>query len=98
MKPYNEWTRIEKLQHLIRTLRELIEEDKTLDFRSMLYQAESKLHEAYKQAGWHCVSPIRNGSATESIFSGTLEACQEYVSIWLEAHPGDKGNLIISPL
>ena len=88
--------RITHLQSAIHTLRILRNEG--VDLTTTIEQAESKLHELHKQAGWHCVSPIRNGSATESIFCGTLDQCQEYVSIWLNAHPEDKGNIIISPL
>ena len=88
--------RITHLQSAIYTLRILRNEG--VDLTTTIEQAECKLHELQKQACWHCVSPIRNGSATDSIFCGTLENCQEYVSIWLEAHTEDKGNIIISPL
>lgn len=88
--------RITHLQSAIHTLRILRNEG--VDLTSTIEQAESKLHELCKEAGWHSVSPIRNGSATESVFCGSLDRCQEYVSIWLNAHPEDKGNIIISPL
>ena len=88
--------RITHLQSAIYTLRILRNEG--MELTSTIEQAESKLHELQRQAGWHCVSKIRNGSATESIFCGTLDQCQEYVSIWRNVHPEDKGNLIISPL
>lgn len=96
MTPLTLEQRITHLQSAIYTLRILRNEG--VDLTSTIEQAESKLHELQKQAGWHCVSPIRNGSATESIFCSTLDQCQEYVSIWLEAHPEEKGNIIISPL
>ena len=96
MAPLTLEQRITHLQSAIYTLRILRNEG--VDLTTTIEQAECKLHELQKQAGWHCVSPIRNGSATDSIFCGTLENCQEYVSIWLEAHPEDKGNIIISPL
>ena len=88
--------RITHLQSAIYTLRILRNEG--VDLTATIEQAESKLHELHRQAGWHCVSPIRNGCATESIFCGTHDQCKEYVSIWLNAHPEDKGNIIISPL
>ncbi len=87
---------IKHLQSAIYTLRILRNEG--VDLTSTIEQSESKLHELQKQAGWHCVSPIRNGCATNSIFSGTLEACKEYASILLEYHPEEKGNIIITPL
>ncbi len=87
---------IKHLQSAIYTLRIL--RDEGVDLTTIIEQAESKLHEMYKQAGWHCVSPIRNGCATESIFSGTLQACRECVSMLLKYHPEEKGNFIISPL
>ena len=96
MAPLTLEQRITHLQSAIYTLRILRNEG--VGLTSTIEQAESKLHELQKQAGWHCVSPIRNGSATESIFFGTQEACKEYVSFYLKAHPEDKGNIIISPL
>ena len=88
--------KIKHLQSAIYTLR-LLNND-GVDLIAAIEQAESRLFELWKQAGWHCVSPIRNGSATESIFFGTHEECQKFVSDWLEDHPEDKGNLIITPL
>ena len=97
MKELTPKQRIEKLQFVIKLLRELMDEDPTLNLRTTLEQAEDKLREAYKAAKWHCVSLIENGTATDVVFEGTHEACQEYTSIWLEAHPEDKGKFIITP-
>ena len=72
--------------------------DEGVDLTNAIVPAESKLHEMLKQAGWYSVSPIRNGSATESIFFGTHEECQKFVSEWLKYYQEDKGHLIISPL
>ena len=96
MAPLTLEQRITHLQSAIYTLRILRNEG--VDLTTTIEQAESKLHELQKQAGWHCVSPIRNASATKSIFCGTLDQCKEFVSIWLNANPEDKGNIIISPL
>ena len=98
MKAQTPKQRIEKLQFAIKVIRECQEENPELDYSDIIERAEQKLHEACKEAGWHCVSPIVNGQARESVFQGTHEACTEYVSIWLEAHPEDKGNFIITPL
>ena len=97
MKELTPKQRIEKLQFVIKLLRELMDEDPKLNLRVTIEQAEDKLREAYKAAGWHCVSLIENGTATAVLFQGTHEACTEYVSIWLEAHPEDKGKFIITP-
>ena len=89
--------RIEKLQFAIKVIRECHDENPDLDYRDIIERAEQKLREAYKAAKWHCVSLIENGTATDVVFEGTHEACQEYTSIWLEAHPEDKGKFIITP-
>ena len=97
MKDLTPKQRIEKLQFAIKVIRECQDENPELAYRDIIERAEQKLREAYKAAGWHCVSPIVDGQARESIFQGTHEACQEYTSIWLEAHPEDKGKFIITP-
>ena len=88
--------KIKHLQSAIYTLR-LLNND-GVDLIAAIEQAESRLFELWKQAGWHCVSPIRNGSATESVFCAPIDRCQKFVSDWLKEHPEDKGNLIITPL
>ena len=88
--------RISLLYSSIRNLRHLRYEG--IDSTSVIEQAKSKVLELERQAGWHCVSPIRNGSATESIYCGPLEDCKNFVSGWLKGHPEDKGNIIITPL
>lgn len=87
---------IELLQKVIYSLR-LLHND-GVDLAAAIEQAESRLHELGKQLGWYSVSPIRNGSATESVFCGTHEECQKFVSDWLKEHPEDKGNIIITPI
>ena len=97
MKELTPKQRIEKLQFVIKLLRELMDEDPKLNLRVTIEQAEDKLREAYKAAGWHCVSLIENGTATAVLFQGPHDHCTEYVSIWLDAHPEDKGKFIITP-
>ena len=97
MKELTPKQRIEKLQFVIKLLRELMDEDPKLNLRVTIEQAEDKLREAYKAAGWHCVSLIENGTATDVLFEGTHEACQEYASILVEGQPVYKGNIIITP-
>ena len=97
MKELTPKQRIEKLQFVIKLLRELMDEDPKLNLRVTIEQAEDKLREAYKAAGWHCVSLIENGTATDVLFQGPHDQCTEYVSIWLDAHPEDKGKFIITP-
>ena len=97
MKELTPKQRIEKLQFVIKLLRELMDEDPKLNLRVTIEQAEDKLREACKAAGWHCVSLIENGTATAVLFQGPHDQCTEYVSIWLEAHPEDKGKFIITP-
>ena len=97
MKELTPKQRIEKLQFVIKLLRELMDEDPKLNLRVTIEQAEDKLREAYKAAGWHCVSLIENGTATAVLFQGPHDQCTEYVSIWLDAHPEDKGKFIITP-
>ena len=97
MKALTPKQRIEKLQFAIKVIRECQDENQDLDYRDIIERAEQKLREAYKAAGWHCVSLIENGTATDVVFEGTHEACQEYTSIWIEAHPEDKGKFIITP-
>ena len=89
-------TQILLLQSALHNMRIL--RDEGVDLTNAIVPAESKLHEMLKQAGWYSVSPIRNGSATESVFCGTHEECQKFVSDWLKEHPEDKGNIIITPL
>ena len=88
--------KIKHLQSAIYTLR-LLNND-GVDLIAVIEQAKSKVLELERQAGWHCVSPIRNGSATESIYCGSLEDCKNFVSGWLRGHPEDKGNIIITPI
>lgn len=88
--------RISLLYSSIRILRNLRYEG--IESTAVIEQAKSKLLELERQAGWHCVSPIRNGSATESIYCGKLEDCKNFVSGWLRGHPEDKGNIIITPI
>ena len=97
MKELTPKQRIEKLQFAIKVIRECQDENPELDYRDIIERAEDKLREAYKAAGWHCVSLIENGTATDVLFQGPHDQCTEYVSIWLEAHPEDKGNLLITP-
>ena len=97
MKELTPKQRIKKLQFVIKLLRELMDEDPKLNLRVTIEQAEDKLREAYKAAGWHCVSLIENGTATAVLFQGPHDQCTEYVSIWLDAHPEDKGKFIITP-
>ena len=87
---------IDLLQKVIYSMR-LLHND-GVDLTAAIEQAESRLHELGNQLGWYSVSPIRDGSATESVFCGTHEECQKFVSYWLKVHPEDKGNIIISPL
>ena len=88
--------RISLLYSSIRFLRNLRYEG--IDSTAVIEQAKSKVLELERQAGWHCVSPIRNGSATESIYCGPFEDCKNFVSGWLKGHPEDKGNIIITPV
>ena len=90
-----EW-KIKNLHLALCTLR-LLNND-GVELTTAIEQADSKFHELCKQAGWQSVSPIRNGSAIESVFCGSHEDCQVFVSNWLKVHPEDKGNIIISPL
>ena len=89
-------TQILLLQSALHNMRIL--RDEGVDLTNAIVPAESKLHEMLKQAGWYSVSPIRNGSATESIYCGKLEDCKNFVSGWLRGHPEDKGNIIITPI
>lgn len=97
MKPELLKDRIERLQHALRVLRDLQYEDPTAGMASTIEQVESKLRQVCHEAGWHCVSLIENGTATDVVFEGPHDHCTEYVSIWLEAHPEDKGKFIITP-
>ena len=87
---------IDLLQKVIYSLR-LLQND-GVELTAAIEQADSRLHELGNQLGWYSVSPIKDGSATESVFYGTHEECQKFVSDWLKEHPEDKGNLIITPL
>ena len=87
---------IDLLQKVIYSLR-LLHND-GVELTAAIEQAESRLHELGNQLGWYSVSPINDGQATESVFYGTHEECQKFVSDWLKEHPEDKGNLIITPL
>ena len=89
-------SQISLLQSSIFNMRILLDEG--VDLTDAIEEADSKLLELERQAGWYCVSPIRNGSATESIYCGPLEDCKNFVSGWLRGHPEDKGNIIITPI
>lgn len=89
--------RIKNLQFAIKVILECQDENPDLDYREIIERAEQKLREAYKAAKWHCVSLIENGTATDILFEGTHEACQEYASILVEGQPVYKGNIIITP-
>ena len=62
----------------------------------LLRRLEDLRNRIQKEAGWHEVCRIANGSATSGMFYGTLEDCKEYASIWKEGHPDD--DIIIGPL
>ena len=87
---------IDLLQKVIYSMR-LLHND-GVELTAAIEQAESRLHELGKQLGWYSVSPIMNGSATESVFYGTHEECQKYVSDWRKEYPDDNGGFIISSL
>ena len=97
MKPQTLEERIKNLRFALRVLRDLQYEDPTAGMANTIEQVESKLRKVYHEAGWHCVSLIENGSATDVLFEGTHEACQEYASILVEGQPVYKGNIIITP-
>ena len=48
--------------------------------------------------GYMAVYPIENGQAGASLFTGTSDQCDLYVSTFLEGHPEMKGNIIITNL
>lgn len=87
---------IELLQKVIYSMR-LLHND-GVDLGTAIEQAESRLHELGKQLGWYSVSPIKDGSATESVFYGTHEECQKYVSDWRKEYPEDTCGFIITSL
>ena len=88
--------KIKHLQSAIYTLR-LLNND-GVDLTAAIEQAESRLHELGKQLGWYSVSPINDGQATESVFYGTHEECQKFVSDWRKDYPEDNCGFIISSL
>ena len=87
---------IDLLQKVIYSMR-LLHND-GIDLTAAIEQADSRLHELGNQLGWYSVSPIKNGSATESVYSGPHDDCINFASFWLGEHPEDKGNIIITPL
>ena len=87
---------IEILQKVIYSLR-LLHND-GVDLTAAIEQAESRLHELGNQLGWYSVSPINDGQATESVFYGTHEECQKFVSDWRKEYPEDKGGFIITSI
>ena len=89
-------SQIALLQSSIFNMRILLDEG--VDLTDAIEEADSKLHELERQAGWYSVSPIRNGSATESVYCGPHDDCINFASFWLGEHPEDKGNIIITPL
>ena len=87
---------IELLQKVIYSMR-LLHND-GVDLGTAIEQAESRLHELGKQLGWYSVSPINDGSANESVFYGTYEECQKFVSDWRREYPEDNCGFIILSL
>ena len=88
--------KIKHLQSAIYTLR-LLNND-GVDLIAAIEQAESRLHELGNQLGWYSVSPIKDGQATESVFYGTNEECQKFVSDWRKEYPEDTCGFIITSL
>ena len=88
--------KIKHLQSAIYTLR-LLNND-GVDLAAAIEQAESRLHELGNQLGWYSVSPINDGQATESVFYGTHEECQKFVSDWRKEYPEDTCGFIITSL
>ena len=61
--------------------------DEWQTYHDMMVKVNDMLTEERRKQGWMAVYPIVDGSAQESLFEGTKEQCNTYVSIYKENHP-----------
>ena len=65
-------------------------------FRNMLDKVKEMLTDERRKQGWMAVYPIVDGSAQESLYEGTKEQCDIFVSILKERDP--KADIIVLQL
>ena len=94
-------TKLDRLEALSATLLECKKEcvkdaDEWQVYDDMMTRVKELIVEEQRRLGYMAVYPVVDGQAEDYLFCGTPEACDSYVEILLEGHPGMKGNIIIA--
>ena len=93
-------TKLDRLKALAATLLECKTEcvkdaEEWLFYDSMAMEVKDQILQEQRRLGYMAVYPIEDGQAGASLFTGTSDQCDLYVSTLLEGHPEMKGNIII---
>ena len=72
------------------------EPDEWKFYAGIMEQVKDQILQEQRHLGYMAVYPIEDGMAGESLFTGTSDECDLYVSTLLEGHPEMKGNIIIT--
>lgn len=94
-------TKLDRLKALAATLLEcktkcVKDAEEWLFYDSMAMQVKDQILQEQRRLGYMAVYPIEDGQAAASLFTGTSDECDLYVSTLLEGHPEMKGNIIIT--
>lgn len=95
-----ETTKLDRLTRLRNTLTSIMrdcanDEDEWLKYRDILARVGELLTEERRKQGYMRVCLITDGRELETLFTGTAENCDIYVSILFEAHPEMRDNIKI---
>lgn len=94
-------TKLDRLKALSYTLLEcktacVKDAEKWLMYDDMMTRVKQAIIEEQRRLDYMAVYPIEDGQAGASLFTGTSDECDLYVSTLLEGHPEMKGNIIIT--
>lgn len=94
-------TKLDRLKALNATLLEcktacVKDAEEWLMYDDMMTRVKQAIIEEQRRLGYMAVYPIEDGQAAASLFTGTSDECDLYVSTLLEGHPEMKGNIIIT--
>lgn len=81
MRPLTPRQRIERLEYIIKVLKDFEGDGQYIDLHSTIEEAEKRLYELYKEFGWYKVEIVRGNYTCASYYKGTFEECEEYSQI-----------------